>query len=354
MNTSSWKSVTHRSAWRRKFPTWRRFTGRPDTFRLLFTFYQREDTYSLALAALSAYVKREIPDVQVSLLAVSRGDDVGSYVCKAERIKPDLIAVSAMDPTWLPLLPYLEALKRSVSDTPVIVGGYRAIFSSAETLAHPAVDYVCVGDGEIPLMSVINRIRGVSDHRSYVGPGLPGLWEKKISGEILKSPPVLSEDLESMPFPDYTIFEQNGQIRWLSRHAIESKTLTTMPVMSGRGCPYRCTYCSNTSLLDLFGQAKLLRKYNPDGLIDELARLRDRYDVQFFQFMDETFTFDKKHAYRLMELYRDKVRLPFSCFARVEQMEEEFCRVAALFPYQPKSVRSGLQMFKAKPSSSGR
>ena len=45
-------------------------------FRLLFSYFQREPTYSLALASLSAYAKSLFPDVDVSLVSVLQNDDV--------------------------------------------------------------------------------------------------------------------------------------------------------------------------------------------------------------------------------------------------------------------------------------
>jgi anaerobic magnesium-protoporphyrin IX monomethyl ester cyclase len=297
-------------------------------FRLAFTFYQWDATYSLAVAALSAYAKREIPNIEVSLFVVSKGDSIEAYRQQLAAFKPDLIAVSAMHPTWLPLRPYLESVKAAMPKVRVIVGGYQAIFSPEATLGHPAVDFVCVGDGEEPLVDVIRRVQGVSKpEQSTVR---TGFWEKKPNGDVLRSAPLLTPDLKRLPFPDYTIFEKNGSLRWLSPHAIESRDLTTLPVMSGRGCPYRCTYCSNTPLLDLLSsQGSILRHYDVEAFIAELVRLKQRYSAEYFQFMDETFTFDKKHAYRLMDLYKQKVGLPFSCFARVEQMDDEFCRIAS-------------------------
>lgn len=294
-------------------------------FRLVLTYFQRESTYSLALASLSAYAKKLFPEIEVSLVSVLQDDDVQEFVQRVAKRSPDLIAVSAMHPTWFPMLPYLEALKGARPATPVIVGGYQAIFSPQDTIIHPAVDYICAGDGEIPLAKLIRRLKdGENDE------AIPGLWEKRGDGEIVKSPPSLTPSLDEIPFPDYTIFEKDGDISWLSSHAVESERLITMPVMSGRGCPYRCSYCCNTPLLEMYrGQGNYLRKYNQTRLIEELIRLRDRYGIQYFQFMDETFLFDKRSARRLLGLYRERIGLPFSMFTRVEQMDEDFCRYAA-------------------------
>jgi len=295
-------------------------------FHLVLTFYQRDPAYALGLACISAYVKRELAGVRVHLVPLFKGDDVARWVDEVLALAPDLVAVSAMHPTWLPAHPYLEALRRAAPRTPFLVGGYQAMVSPAETLAHPAVDYVCAGDGEEPTVALIRRLRGETDPDAP----LPGLWERTAGGGVRTAEPVLVQDLRRMPFPDYTIFERAGQVRYLSPHAVESKRLTTLPVISGRGCPYRCTYCANTTLLDMFGGKNgLLRKYEPEPLVDELVRLRDRYGVQYFQFWDEEFLYERRYAARLLARYRERVGVPFSMFARVESMNDELCGLAA-------------------------
>jgi radical SAM superfamily enzyme YgiQ (UPF0313 family) len=296
------------------------------SFGLVLTFYQRDPAYALGLAAISAYAKRAHPDVRVHLVPIFRGDDVEKIVDLVSALAPDLVGVSAMAPTWLPLDPYLRALKRAHPAVPICVGGYQAIVSPEETLAHAVVDAVCVGDGEQPVVELIARVRGV---RTTDAP-IEGLWEKRCDGGVIRSAPWLVRDLTAFPFPDYAIFERDGAVRYLSPHAVESRRLTTLPVLSGRGCPYRCSYCANTTLLDIFGgRGGLLRKHEPEPLVDELARLRARYAIEFFQFWDEEFLYDMRYVRRLLGAYRDTVALPFSMFARPENMSDELCAFVA-------------------------
>jgi len=63
--------------------------------------------------------------------------------------------------------------------------------------------------------------------------------------------------------------------------------------------------------------------------VDELAALRDRYAIDYFQFWDEEFLYDMRYARALLGRYRTQVGLPFSMFVRVESMSEELCGLAA-------------------------
>lgn len=295
------------------------------TFDVVFTYYQRDPAYSLGLASLSAYAKREIPDVRIHLIPIFRDDSVAKIVDLVSRLDSVLIAVSAMSPTWIPSDPYLRGLRDALPDTPVLVGGYQAIVDPEETVRHPAVDFVCVGDGEEPLVGLLRRLRGLAGESEVIA----GLWEKH-GDRVVRRPPVLVRDLDAIPFPDYSIFEREGQIRYLSPRAIQSEHLTTVPVVSGRGCPYRCTYCANTTLLEIHGGKNgLLRKVDPRSVVDGLVALRDRYGVEYFQFWDEEFLWDIDYASRLLDDYRERVGLPFSAFARVEGIDDDLCEFAA-------------------------
>ena len=100
--------------------------------------------------------------------------------------------------------------------------------------------------------------------------------------------------------------------------------------MTGRGCPYKYTYCCNTPILEGWKTKKtFLRKYEPEAMVDELIRLRDLYSVGYFEFWDELFLSNLKFVRAFFEIYKEKIRLPFSINSRVEVMNEEFCQTAA-------------------------
>jgi len=79
--------------------------------------------YALGLAALSAAAKQAFPDLRCHLLPLFPHDTVADTVRTALALRPGLIAVSAMWPTWLPAVPHLRALKAALPAVPIVVGG---------------------------------------------------------------------------------------------------------------------------------------------------------------------------------------------------------------------------------------
>ncbi|HAJ76056.1 MAG TPA: hypothetical protein DCM64_06330 [Gammaproteobacteria bacterium] len=301
-----------------------------DKFRLVFSFYSPDGCeISMPIASMSAYLKKHYPEIELLLDPVLILSDPEEYTPEnfARRIAKhdaDLIAFSIMSPHWPPMEAYFAALKELLPDLPILIGGYQPTLSPDETIGNSSIDYICVGDGEYAVTNVIDHLRG-----SKEGPA-DGIWEKLADGSIYVTEPHQIGDIQALPFPDYDIFKKDDGFERINSSIFGPKGVFVLPVMTGRGCPYKCTYCCNTPLLESWKSKKTyLRKYEPQAMVDELIRLKDKYSVGYFEFWDELFLSNLKFVRAFFSLYKEKVGLPFSINSRVEVMNEEFCTTAA-------------------------
>lgn len=301
-----------------------------DKLRVVFSFYSPDgNEISMPLASMSAYLKRDFPWVEVILkpILILRDAEKYSpenYAKDIKELDADLIAFSVMSPHWYPIEPYLDVLKAEIPQLPILIGGYQAMLSQQQTIENPNVDYICVGDGEYAIANIAQHLVGEKD-----GP-VDGMWEKLSDGSVYKTDAHQIGELASLPFPDYDIYAINGGFTEVNTSIFGPKGKLVLPVMTGRGCPYKCTYCCNTPILEAWKTKKtFLRKYDPEDMINELIRLRDEYNVEYFEFWDELFLSNLKFVKAFFELYKEKIRLPFSINSRVEVMNEKFCKTAA-------------------------
>lgn len=301
-----------------------------EKLRLVFAFYSPDgNEIAMPIASMSAYLKRDFPWVEVMLEPVLILRDAQryspeNYAKAVQALKPDLIAFSIMSPHWYPMEPYFAELKALLPGVPVCIGGYQAMLSQQQTIENPNVDYICVGDGEYAIGNLVQHLRGSKD-----GPA-DGMWEKLIDGSVYETEPHQIGDLAALPFPDYDVFAKADGFKDVNSSIFGPKGKLVLPVMTGRGCPYRCTYCCNTPILEGWKTKKtFLRKYDPIDMVNELIRLRDKYNVGYFEFWDELFLSNLKFVRAFFEIYKEKIRLPFSINSRVEVMNEEFCKTAA-------------------------
>lgn len=301
-----------------------------ERLRLVFSFYSPDgNEIAMPIASMAAYLKRDFPwvDVMLEPVLILRDADKYSpenYARRIQELNADVIAFSIMSPHWYPMEPYFEELKKLMPDLPIVIGGYQAMLSQDQTISNPNIDYICVGDGEYAIGNIVQHLKGSKD-----GPA-DGMWEKLVDGSVYETEPHQIGDLGALPFPDYDIFAREDGFKDVNSSIFGPKGKLVLPVMTGRGCPYRCTYCCNTPILEGWKTKKtFLRKYDPEDMVNELIRLRDKYDVGYFEFWDELFLSNLKFVRAFFEIYKEKIHLPFSINSRVEVMNEEFCRTAA-------------------------
>ncbi len=84
-------------------------------------------------------------------------------------------------------------------------------------------------------------------------------------------------DLNDVPYPAWDLFHINYYS--LIRLPLSSNTDRCMPVLSGRGCPFRCNFC--------YRMEKGHRTRSVSGIVKEINELRDRYRINYIDFADE-------------------------------------------------------------------
>ena len=123
-------------------------TARKDKFRLVLSFYSPDGCeISMPIASMSAYLKREYPDIELVLDPVLIASDPIEYSPDnfAKRIEfhdADLIAFSIMSPHWPPMEAYFAELKKRLPDLPILIGGYQAMLSQDETISNPNIFFI--------------------------------------------------------------------------------------------------------------------------------------------------------------------------------------------------------------------
>ena len=117
---------------------------------------------SLGPAFLAATLRRHGHEAAFfrATLGTLDGRVVERVACEA----PDLIGVSLTTRQWRDARRILGAIRRELA-IPVVVGGLHPTFSPEEVLRHPGIDYACLGEGEGPLLDLVEA------HGPVVTPG---------------------------------------------------------------------------------------------------------------------------------------------------------------------------------------
>ena len=260
------------------------------------------------IAYMSAVLKKD--GHQTSLLRITKEISKEKLVNEVKRLKPDVICFSSTTNQF----PYVKLYAGWVKilGIPIVCGGVHATLSPDEVISCVGIDIVCMGEGEFPLLELVNALKSGCAYDN-----IPNLWVKK-NGEVTKNPirPLITE-LDGLPFPDRELF--------LHEKSLE-KWGGELTFMAGRGCPYGCTYCCNHALRKIFnGKGPYVRIRSVNNLLKEIRHITKEYGglVKKLNFEDDTFTLFPKWLKEFTSAYKKEFSYPFSCNVRVETVNRQ-------------------------------
>ncbi|MEM3736807.1 MAG: radical SAM protein [Candidatus Bathyarchaeia archaeon] len=262
---------------------------------------------SMGLAYLAAVLERanykvEILDAPVYRMTFDQLRD--EFV----RRKPDIIGLTATTATINEALRAARIAEESSPDSKILLGGAHFTFTPEQTMReNPAIDIGCIGEGEETIVELVKTIEAGGDLKQ-----VKGIVFRR-DGELVRTPPrPLIANLDSLPFPARHLLPM-GEYRAFGKKRILGTILTS------RGCPFQCVFCSSSLL---FG--KKFRARSPKNVVDEVEEFQQAYKAPYVEFVDDTFTLDRKRAEAICdEIKRRKLGTVWVCSTRVDILTRE-------------------------------
>jgi len=189
----------------------------------------------------------------------------------------------------------LASLLKENFDLPIIVGGPLGTHNPEVVLKHTAVDICVVGQGECTTYEILENFGRLDKVR--------GIAYKGKRGEITRNPQTGLMPLDNMPWPAYQIMQMQDYI-WdgaspdMDSKRLYKKGLRVMQMITGRGCPMGCNFCSK-----VMDRKTLVRPV--DDIIKEIKFLMKEYGINGISFRDELYILNRKHAVELSGKLKD-------------------------------------------------
>jgi anaerobic magnesium-protoporphyrin IX monomethyl ester cyclase len=278
------------------------------------------------LAYLSAVVKQD--SHQTELYYVSAEPDRETFVERVRQANPNMVGFSSTTHQHPFVEKWAAWLKDSMPDLMLVSGGTHPTLAPEDALSSPHLDAICVGEGEYAFRELAQRL---VEGKPY--DDVQNLWMRRGDTVIRNPLRPLIENLDELPFPDRELFGFDKIMRandgWVD-------------MMSGRGCPYQCSYCCNPGLQSRYkGLGRYVRFRSVLHVLAEIRELQARYPVKTVNFQDDTFTLDEKWTLEFCEAYGKEFAFPFWINTRVERLSEPV--VEALARAGCRGVRIGLE-----------
>lgn len=271
-------------------------------------------SYSEGLASISAVVKQGGHDVKLMHLTHHYDEDEFKEKLK-EYGHIDLLGFSTRTTAYPYVCDCAKWVKDVYPDLLVFGGGYHAILTPLTFFECPAFDAVCVGEGEYPILEVMDKMKKGIDYHD-----VESFYFREKVGSIKQNPiRPLIEDLDILPFPDIDLFDYAN---------LESTKLDTALIMLSRGCVYACTYCGNSQFREIYpNKAKYARFRSPKKAIELIKRVLTKYpNIKYINFRDAIFNMFPKWFDEFIDMYTEEIHLPFTCNLRFDIITEDTVR----------------------------
>lgn len=261
---------------------------------------------SLGIMYLSSMLKGAGHEVK---LAAVREDDV---VDIARRFRPGVIGYGLHSGLQHQLLTLNGRLKESLDFFAAFGGPHPTFFP--EMIDLPGVDGVCIGEGDLAMLELVRRLEAGAPPTD-----VPNWWIRH-AGQVHRNPVApLVQDLDSLPFPDRELIR--GREQYLKHRKMRT-------ILTGRGCPFDCTYCFNHAYLDIYGRTwAKVRRRSVDHVVEEARLLKTEYGAEFLYFADDTFILHPAWVEEFSHRYRREVGLPFVCNVRANLVNDDLVRL---------------------------
>jgi anaerobic magnesium-protoporphyrin IX monomethyl ester cyclase len=230
------------------------------------------------------------------------------------RERPDVFGINCSTHTFLSAIGALEKMHEALPETTLVMGGYHSTFAAEKILQdYPFVDYVIKGEAERAFPDLLDRLETGQEPADVEG------ISYRHDGSVAGQPLAVIKDLDALPFPDRTML---GDLEYGYFHQNIRLTFGKFTtIVSSRGCPFSCTYCSCAA----FSQRRW-RARSATNVVDELEGLYDQ-GYENVVFVDDNFTLKKSRVTEICdEIHERKIRMRFYCEGRVDNAPYELLR----------------------------
>jgi len=235
---------------------------------------------------------------------------------RLEERKYDVVGMSVFTPTADHVFATARIVKEVLPSSRIVLGGVHATAVPEQTMRQcPECDYIVLKEGEHTFEGLVEALAGNSHEVSSVA----GIVCRE-SGEIKINPPRnFIDSLDSLPIGFYSDIDLSAYVP----HATQYIRLPNYPLMIGRGCPYKCSFCGASTIL-----GKKVRYHSAERIIEELKILKRENRARGVFFQDSTFTLNRKLVMKLMDLMlREQLGVLWSCCTRADSVDAEMLAV---------------------------
>ena len=166
-------------------------------------------------------------------------------LAELKEVSPDIVAFSCSSSEFQEQLSMAQQVKKTLPDAKIIFGGIHPTIDPESVIRHQAVDIICLGEGEYPMLELCKALENGDDIT-----GIKNLWIKNGDKIIRNNLRPYAENLDELGL------DREGIIYW--------------GIYSGRGCKGNCFFCNTPTIKKLGAGGTYFRKRSIENVLDEV------------------------------------------------------------------------------------
>lgn len=263
------------------------------------------------LISLAAYIRKCRDDEIHVLDCIAENYDLERLGHYFKEFQPSVVGIGAFTYTFYDVLQTARLAKNVLPDVHVCVGGSHTMLFPEETISHPEIDSLILGEGEKPFLNLLNCMdedKPINTLSSVICKNTEFSPETKL--EIYHV-----NNLDLLPFPAYGLI--NGE-HYRGTFGRRKKMLC---ICSSRGCPYGCTFCQ-----------VLIKKYRTHSVEYIMEMMKQFYNQGYreFYFFDDLFNITTRRVIEISEaILSNELRINWLFRGRADRLNEETIKIAS-------------------------
>ncbi|NUP90220.1 MAG: radical SAM protein, partial [Candidatus Sumerlaeia bacterium] len=218
-------------------------------------------------------------------------------------IKPELVCFSVTSDDAAVTAHYTQLVKEHFPGVLTVWGGVEVSHEAPKYARFP--DRLIRGEGEVPLRAIAADPARLD---------VPGMCHIDSAGHLVENPVApLIQDCDSLQWPAYGVNEFLITDEKLHRITVEThrEYLAARYIhMTGRGCPFKCSFCHHWKTHEMYAGDKYLRRRSPKLVVDQLEWAHTVLGVQSVMFWDDVFLMNRKWIEEFAHEFQSRLRFP--------------------------------------------
>jgi anaerobic magnesium-protoporphyrin IX monomethyl ester cyclase len=265
----------------------------------------------LGILYLASYVREKYNNVQIQAIDGYKENN-SELINKIIKYSPDILGVSFTTQAATGAYKLINEIKQRNPKIFIVIGGPHTSALPEDCLKNSVADIAVIGEGEETFLEIVKKVDSSSKNiKCIAGTAVID------NGQFRKNPMrPLIEDLDTIPFPARDLIDITRYPGYMYK-----KYNRDTDIISARGCPFNCTYCSNP-VWKL--QKPWYRLRSAKNVADEIESIIKNYGIR--EIFDETDEFNgsKKWAKEVCdEIINRKLDIVWKAQMRVDNIDSE-------------------------------